>query len=179
MTTPATRTADGSLRIDDPVETLVPRMSLEDFERSALRPLTSLHLSAEGCTCRLAERRIGGHAFHVTLTFGPDARLASIDLFPVRPGDAAGWSGWTLEQEMDRKRWAESWAERTFGTPLTIKPFELETSPEPILPANPGPEHPRHAVFAWGEVCSYFDSKAGFAGLWIRYGDRAPPTALR
>jgi hypothetical protein len=169
---------DGSLYIDGSADPIAPRMTLDAFERSTVRAGASLHLSADGCTCKLAERRIAGNAFHLTLTFGPDTRLASIDLFPVRPGDERAWSGWTLEQEMDRKRWLEAWAAQTFGAPLRVKPFELDTSPEPIYPTTPGPDHPRHAVLPWGEVCSYFDSKAGFAGLWIRYTDRVPPPAV-
>jgi hypothetical protein len=72
---------------------------------------------------------------------------------------------------MARKAWAEEWAARVFGKELTIKPIVMEELPEPVYPAMPGPEHPRHAVFEWGEVSSYFDSKAGFAGLWVRYAD--------
>jgi hypothetical protein len=168
MTTPPPLPSRGELFFDESGETLGPSTTVNSFEATALRKLSSLHLSPDRATCKLAERRIFGDSFNVSLTF-VGQRLQTIDLFPNRPGDAQGWSGWTKEKEMARKAWAEEWAARVFGKPLTIKPFVLEELPEPVFPATPGPEHPRHAVFDWGEVCSYFDDKAGFAGLWIRY----------
>ena len=159
----------GDLYFEETGESVGPETTPGSFETTKLRKLGSLHLSPDLSTCKLAERRIFGESFNVTLTFRGQ-HLSNVDLFPNRPGDAKGWAGWTREIEMARKAWAEQWAARVFGKKLTIKPIVLDELPEPVYPATPGPEHPRHAVFEWGEVSSYFDDKAGFAGLWIRYG---------
>ena len=76
---------------------------------------------------------------------------------------------WEAALEANKQAWAEEWAGQVFGKALTIKPIVMPELPEPVYPAKPGPEHPRHAVFEWGEVSSYFDSKGGFAGLWVKY----------
>lgn len=168
METPSSLSASGALFFDETGEWIGPETTLASFETTKLRALTSVQVGVDKATCKLAERRLFGASFNVTLTFVGE-RLRRVDMFPNRPDDAKGWDGWTHESEMTRKTWAEEWAARIFGKPLGIKPIVLPDLPEPIYPAKPTPEHPRHALFDWGEVASYYDSKAGFAGLWIHY----------
>ncbi len=167
MTTPLSTA--GELYFDETDEVIGSHTTPDDFDKMKLRKFGAVHLSPGRSTCKLAERRLFGESFNVTLTF-VGRRLREVDLFPNRPGDAGGWSGWTLEAEMARKAWGEEWAARVFAKELSIKPFVAPELSRPVYPATPGPEHPRHAVFDWGEVCSYFDDKAGFAGIWVRYG---------
>lgn len=164
------RSTNGALFFDETGEIIGPRTTPDEYTLTKLRTLGSLRNSPEGLVCGFDSQLVYGVRFNVKLAFS-ERSLARVDLCPNLASDSSGWAGWTMESEMSRKSIAEKWAERVFGKEMLIKPIVLPDLAEPIHPATPGPDHPRHAVHAWGEVTSYFDSKGGFAAMWIKYND--------
>lgn len=141
----------GYLVFDETGESVGPATTAAAAQALRIFARARLHLGGGKARLSIDRCLIGGRPFNITLHFdGP--RLARIDLFALQAADGKSWNDWTRENEMARKAAHEAWAEAAFGRPLTIKPHLM---PEPVFPFDPGPDHPRHAVFDWGEVTSY------------------------
>jgi hypothetical protein len=124
----------------------------------------------EGARARLEGAVLGRHVI-AGLEFR-DGRLARASIFARLEGDGTSWSDWTLDQEMRRKRAHEELGAALFGRELALRPMDING--KSILPLEPGPEHPRHAVFSWGELVSGYDSKGGMAEMWVVYAGARP-----
>ena len=159
---------DGQFSIDDPHATLGPSSSLEWFEQSSLRPRAEMDYDAGGVGASIRGVSMLGRHANVGLRFirGP---LRRVSLFVCLPDDATGWDGWTLTQELKRKRAHDELAEALFGQAL--RPKSIETDAKPVWLGEDGTQ-PNHARFDWGEVLSIFDSKGGFSELHITYADQ-------
>lgn len=154
-----------------------PGLTLDGFEHSDAARHTgadaggvaraSMNYYPGGVLATIDGCEILGRRAVVGLTFR-DGRLERASIFVRLPGDGTDWSQWTLDQELARKREHELLATMLFGAVLVPKAFEING--KKILPLELTPEHPLHAVFAWGEVVSGYDSKGGMAEMWIRYG---------
>ena len=159
--------ADGAFQLGDlPV---CSGLSLAAFEASSpgagARARTHVSYGREGVSARVEGPILGRDAI-CGLEF-KGGRLARVSIFVRLPGDGASWDDWTFEQEMRRKRAHDDLARDLFGNGLALRPMDVNG--KAILPLDPGPEYPRHAVFDWGEVVSGYDSKGGMAEMWIAY----------
>lgn len=160
--------SDGTLILNDTGEAIGPVTTAADFAQSkaASRGMTSY--GTEQTEVEFKPCLVSGTRFAAASLIFRGPRLSHIDMMLPIDGDERGWDNWTMQNEMSRKAAHESWAERAFAVQLLHKPIEG------IVPYEPGPDYPRHAITPWGEVISYYDSKGGFAFLRVRYGTESP-----
>lgn len=161
------------MRLDAAVFAFTASMMPRDVERLPTGSVKRMHHGGDETHITLNPHVIRGVCFHINLRFRND-RLNLIELIAANedvPDVQAAGGAWTRENELARKRFHESWAARALAAPLAIKPWVDPDLPGPVMPANPGPEHPRHAAFAWGEVGSYLDEKGCAALLIVSYVD--------
>lgn len=157
--------ATGCLRLDRTGEVIGPATSASALADLRAAAAGRLHLGGDA-SLSLGDQVVHGATFRTTARFSGD-RLAQVELCMVRSAAGEQWANWTHENEMHRKAAHERWAAEVFGRAMDLLPFP---GPERIVPAEPGPEHPRGAAFPWGMVGSYYDAKGGCAWLVIRYG---------
>jgi hypothetical protein len=163
-----TNVSGGTITFDETGDTIGPATTATEAQGLRAFARARLHLAGDAARLSIDRCPIGGRPFNITLHFaGP--RLARVELFMLQGTDGRTWDDWTRENELARKAAHEEWARGAFGRELAVKPYLM---PEPIYPYEPGPEHPRHAEFAWGDVTSYYDDRAGCSSLIIDY--RAP-----
>ncbi len=158
---------DGKLVFVDPAGEISPAIGARAFARTQLGQEAGMKLDGMRTRFFLDRAVIGGHAFRVEISYEGE-RLDRVELFLHLPGDKAGWDGWTEANERQRKEAAETWARQIFGKEMEVKPFELDG--EEIVPFEVKWDTVRRAKFEWGEVLSYFDAKAGFSGVAVKYG---------
>jgi len=158
--------------LTDTNETISPSLTLTKLQAMRIAPQVKFQyarMKAGEVTAELNRAFVNSQPFHVTFHFHGEplhaiqlmARDEAAGLTLPRPGE------WINENEIARKAWHEAWAKDTFGRALEMKPIVLDAGSPPIMPANPGPEHPRYAILHWGSVTSFLDQKGGFAFLWI------------
>src|SRR5262249_44782961 len=146
---------DGELKFDRTGESIGPATTPALFSAMKLAESGKIEMAVTRSICKLGDQSVWGREVIVTLEFG-GAQLSAVELCVRLPGDTAGWDGWTHQQEVTRKKTGEEWAAVVFGAPLTLKSFQIDG--RSITPTET-PESARHAVFAWGEVGSYYDGK--------------------
>lgn len=174
MTNQAPAQPDGAITLDATGERIGPRTTAGEF--AGLRAACGTPVSVgrgRSSRAELARIAVQGAEFNLTAVFD-GVTLARLELFMRRAADGSTWADWSPEAEMLRKSSHESWAARVFGAALAPKPLALDRHGQPIIPEPLTWEHPRHAVFGWGEVVSSYDSKAGMAVLIVRYGEVPP-----
>lgn len=155
----------GNLRFDSTGELVGPGTCSSDFAQLRIAASGEVRVGPDRTEMHYQRESLSGGIFTVAIGFvGP--RLGSIELFLHRPGDEAGWEGWSEQSELQRKADQEAWIECTFGRPLRIRPVRLDD--RDIVPADT-PAAARHAEFEWGEVASFYDDKGGNAFVRIRY----------
>lgn len=87
---------------------------------------------------------IAGHDFNLTLNFhGSD--LTGLDLIANDERFGTSWADWSKEKELERKRFHDSWLAKVLGNDRY--PYEYD----------------------WGSVRSFYNEKAGFSYVSIRY----------
>jgi hypothetical protein len=156
----------GVLTIAPPGDDLGPGTKALDFARTGSGLAASLHVAGGESVFTLSEAAIAGARFHARIRFVWDD-LRRVELVMTASPDGRRWPEWTHDGELSRKAAHEAWAGAVFGRAMPIRPV---LAPEPVMPAAPGPEHPRHIRFDWGEVVSWYDGKAGAASLMVFYG---------
>jgi hypothetical protein len=171
------------LAFTDTDETISPSLSLAQLQSMRIAPQMKFQyarMKAGEVQAVLDRAIINGLPFHMSMQFKGEP-LHGVELMArddaaclVLPNPGA----WAHENEIARKAWHEAWAKQAFGHSLEIRPIMLDANALPIIPANPGPDHPRQAVFTWGSVTSYLDQKGGFAFLWIECGPETPMVTL-
>jgi hypothetical protein len=157
----------GVLQVEEPTGAIDPALSARAFAETSLGRTCSMHVEPARTRFLLDRAVLHGLSFGLEITYEAD-RLARVDLAAKMLGDAKGWDGWTEEGERRRKHSGEMWAEVAFGRTLEPKPLLLEDGTE-IVPFERTWKDPLHLKFPGGEVISYFDSKAGFAGVVVTY----------
>jgi len=158
----------GELRFDDADERVGPAMSAAVFAGSRLRGQGVLHLGpAERFTCRTY---VEGRPAHVTIWFA-QGQVASVELVLL---DGAGAKPFSDEPRLKREH--EAWLLSLTGLEPELVPLLLDG--RPLLPATPGPDHPRRVARAWGEAVSLLDAKSGGASIAVRYARRASATPV-
>lgn len=163
--------SDGRFSIDDPHATLGPGATLDWFEQSPLCARAEMNYGPGGVGASLRDASVLGRHAHVGLRFDRGL-LRRVTLFVCLSDDASGWDGWTLSQELKRKRAHDELAEALFGR--TLLPSVIEIEGQAVWLGTDG-THPVHARFDWGEVLSAYDSKGGFSELQITYADHNAP----
>jgi hypothetical protein len=163
----------GVLTFDRTGEAIGPAITCRDFAESKEAKSGTLHLASGRSIFELKNCTIAGARFHARIEYHWET-IHRIDLMMTRSSDGTSWSDWNYENEMARKRSHESWSAALIGRPLELKPYLM---PEPVIPYNAGEDHPRHAVFPWGELLSYYDSKGGGSYLALCYGVKPAPDA--
>lgn len=147
---------------------LARNLSFQSFESSPAAKIASMNYWGGGINAKFENSYLHSRRVTIELTF-TNRILSRISIFIHLDNDTADWSTWTLAQEMARKRAHEALALALFGVALNPKPIDING--KPILPLELNDQHPRHAVFPWGEITSGYDSKAGMAIMWISYSD--------
>lgn len=109
---------------------------------------------------------INDQLFKVTVHFAGNT-IKRVELFAITSDEGKSWDDWTLEREMNRKKLHEAWTLRSFGKPMEVRPL---LTPNRVLPFEVKDDTARYAQFDWGQVCSWYDSKGGFAYMTIDYG---------
>lgn len=155
----------GELRFDTTGEVVGPMTVFEDLVRLRAARGARTRLGGGLTEVTVGIQPIMGAEFQAIVRFRSD-RLYEIELIMVETETGQRWPEWTLENELARKSAHERWAARAFQAPMELLPFP---GPERIVPAEPLPEHPRGASFGWGTVTSYYEGKAGFAWMVVRY----------
>ena len=168
--TPPTDLTAGILALDTG-ETIGPALGCRDFADTSAARAGTLHVAAGRSIFELRNCTISGARFHARIEYLWEA-LQRIDLMMLTDRDGSTWADWTRDNEMARKRAHESWAAAHIGRELVLKPYLL---PEPIVPYDAGPDHPRHALFPWGELISFYDDKGGASYLSLCFGVRPAP----
>lgn len=161
----------GILSFDHTGETIGPALGCRAFAETQAAKAGSVHVAAGRSTFELRNCTIAGARFHARIEYLGES-LQRIDLMMLSGRDGASWADWTRANEMARKRAHESWAAAAIGRELLLKPYLM---PEPIIPFDAGEDHPRHAVFPWGELLSFYDSKGGASYLSLCYGVKPTP----
>jgi hypothetical protein len=154
-------------------ETIGPALGCRAFAEFRVAKNGSLHVAGGHSQFELRDCALGGARFHVRIEYLWET-LQRIDLMMLTDRDGTSWADWTYENEMARKRAHDAWAAAAIGRELTLKPYLM---PEPVIPRNAGEDHPRHAVFPWGELISFHDSKGGASYLSLCYGVKPDPGA--
>lgn len=162
----------GSITFDRTGDLLGPDTAEQAFADSPITARAAVHHGPSLTSFTLADHQINGARFRAVITF-TNRRLARIELGLHLPNDSSGWAGWSLENELHRKRAHEAWAEQTFSTTMSAKPIlflDRPSTPPPRATEAPlNPAHPTHAVFEWGEVISLYDDRAASSTLRINY----------
>lgn len=161
----------GSLTLEDFPFVLSRDMMPRDVERLPPGAVKRLHSGGTETRITLNPQRVLGVTTHLELHFEGD-RLARIQMMAINecvPEVMAAGGVWSRENELARKRFHERWAAEALGCPLAVKPWVDPDLPGPVMPACPGPEHPRYAEFPWGEIISSLDEKACEADLIVKY----------
>lgn len=174
-------TTSGSITFDRTGDILGPDTPEQSFADSPAAARAAVHHGPSLTAFTLADHQINGARFRAVITFSA-RRLARIELCLHLPNDSSGWAGWSLENELHRKRAHELWAERTFSAPLKVRvPDGVEladaarraaASPGSSPPSWLDPDDRRaamHARPAWGEIISLYDDRAASATLRINY----------
>lgn len=90
---------------------------------------------------------IMGDSFLLTLNFyGSD--LISVDLFATDKRFGTSWADWSKEKEIQRKRFQELWLGKVLGNDRY--PYDYD----------------------WGSAESFYNEKAGFSYITVRYRKR-------
>lgn len=160
----------GWVRFDATGEAIGPGTTSAQIAATEVGRHAATHFTGDGSRLVLGRLEIGGQRFDVTAHFTA-GRLARLELFAPLAADGRSWSDWSHQGEMARKHVHERWAAAYFGRPMEPKPIEVEglTQPGGVVPFEVGEDYPRHARFEWGEVLSWYDGKAGQAGLAVSY----------
>lgn len=139
-----------------------------DFAQTPEAARAAVHYAAGTTSFELGECVLNGLAFHARIVFARRA-LHRVELCLRLPSDAAGWAGWSLETELQRKQAHEAWAHRALGVELAprLGPPPDDQGPRPAT-RDPR-ESPRHGGFPGGEVASLYDDRSACARLVIRY----------
>lgn len=173
MTHQAPAPSDGAITLDATGERLGPRTTAEEFAHLRAAPGAPISVGRGRSRAELARVAAHGAEFRLAALF-EGATLARLEMVMLRATDGGSWADWSPQAEMARKANHEAWAARVFGAALAPKPLALDRHGQPIVPEPLTWEHPRHAVFDWGEVVSSYDSKAGMSVLVVRYGPTPP-----
>jgi hypothetical protein len=158
----------GELRFDETEERVGRSTTPAMFSEMRLAGMGGLSVGVgpgDRSVWKSDRRSVWGKWFHVTLEFvGP--RLVAAELFLTMPNDGKDWSSWSHAGEMARKAAGERWAEGVFGKALAVKPIDVDG--KLITPIETA-ESARCAVYAWGDIGSYYDAKGGMALLRVVY----------
>ena len=160
----------GVLTVEDPAGVIDPAIGARGFGETPLGKECGMRLEGVRTRFFLERGLFGGTPFRVEIVFEGE-RLARVDLTVHMAGDEKGWDGWTQEGEQRRKAVGEAWAEQAFGRKMEAKPIVMEDGTE-IVPFEKTWDLPRRIGFEGGEVVSYYDSKASFAGVVVRYSEK-------
>lgn len=159
------------LCFDSPAGQLAPTVTCREFSESPLGRAAALRLEGLRTHFRLSDCVLLGETTEVDIVFETQ-RLASVELFLKLPIDTKGWGSWSEESERLRKSRGEAWIARLTGTAPEIVPLEIDGIS--VIPFEKNWDLTRGIRADWGIITSYFDAKAGFAGILIRFH---PPAA--
>lgn len=155
-----------SLLFDAPAGELSPTATCREFADTPLGRAAALRLEGSRTHFHLPDSTLLGERFDVDIVFEAQ-HLARVELTLKLPTDAQGWSGWSEESERQRKIRGEAWIARLTGAPADILPLEIDGTS--VIPFEKNWDLPRGLRASWGGITSYFDAKAGFAGILIRF----------
>jgi len=159
----------GVLVVEEPSGVIDPQLGSREFGETPLGQVCGLRLDGMRTRYFMEDAVLGGQAFKVEIVYDGE-RMERVDLCVKMPGDKKGWDGWTEEGERRRKGLGEAWIAKAFGATADAKPITMEDGVE-VVPFENAWDSPRRVLFHGGEVVSYYDSKAGFAGVVVRYGE--------
>jgi len=157
----------GTLTFESPAGTLSPDMTCREFDGASLGQAASLRLEGMRTHFRLDCCTIAGEDFTADIVF-EGQRLDRLELALRLAGDEEGWGGWTEEKERQRKERGERWLNHVCSKPSGILLFDTEG--QWITPVERTWDATCGIRFPWGEITSYYDSKAAFVGILFRYG---------
>jgi hypothetical protein len=155
-----------SLQFDDPAGVLDPSVSCRAFAETSLGRAAGVRLEGERTHFLLDRCLIGGKTFQADILF-ESQQLSRVELFLVLPNDKKGWENWTQAAEQRRKQQGEAWIQTAFGQAPVVEPLEIDG--QKVVPFQPEWDYARILHTNWGKATSYFDSKAGFAGILLLY----------